>query len=538
MRNFFLTIFGLVPILLIAQTPEKIVQTRVDNVTVYPSGAQVERSGKLIVPRGDCYLRFTGLSSLIDKGSIQVKNVGQFEVISVNSSIDYMQPQVPAAEVDALQNNLDDIRADIANTRAMNGVYEKEEIMLMANQSIGTEQNGVSLIQLQQMADFFRNRLTDLKTRRREADKKLEQLTKEEEKIKAQLENIRSQGAVDQTTEIDVLVRSGIETSGKIILSYFTSGAGWRPLYDLRVEDVDHPVKLVRKAEVSQSTGEDWNNVKLTLSSSNPNLSGRRPELWPAYLNSRSFVKPAARQYIALNEADYKMARENTPSQQPANAVSRQTPSLQPAAAFISGLQRDFKIALPYSIRSDGKVYFVSMGETDMPGQFEFQTVPSKEAAAFVVARIPNWESYDLLSGTMNLFFEGTYIGQSWLDAEQTADTLELSMGRDPFILVERKRLKEFTSDQSFGSSRKSSRAYEISVRNTKPEAVLVRIEDQVPVSQVDDIEVKLTEQDGAIFDKENGRLIWIVAIEPSQTKKVIFRYEVKYPKSVGNLID
>ena len=90
MRNLFLTIFGLVPILLIAQSPEKIVQTRVDNVTVYPSGAQVERSGKLIVPRGDCYLRFTGLSSLIDKGSIQVKNVGQFEVISVNSTTDYI----------------------------------------------------------------------------------------------------------------------------------------------------------------------------------------------------------------------------------------------------------------------------------------------------------------------------------------------------------------------------------------------------------------------------------------------------------------
>lgn len=537
MKKIATLIVTVLPLLLWGQINVKKTESWVKEATVYPSGARVVRSSAITWTSGDTRLKFAGLSSLIDHGSVQVKSEGTYEVISVNTTLNHLEAQLPDAEVKKLNDQLARLDGQLEELKAMHNVYDKEETMLMANQAIGTDQNGVSMTQLQQMADFFRNRLTDLKSQRRETDQKIEKLSDRRKLIAGQLTQLRSPDPADPTTEVEVVIRAHEAGEGTITLSYFTDGAQWTPLYDLRVDDTRQPVKLVRKAEVWQNTGEDWNKIKITLSSANPKLWGAKPNLGVHYLNSYSFVKPAARQRIVVNEGDHKTTRHNSTA---TATTTRQTPSTtqHPAASFPDRLQRDFAVATPYTIRSDGRSYYVSLGETLMPGQFEFQSVPAKEASAFVVARIPGWESYDLLSGEMSLFFEGTYLGQSHLDATQTADTLELSLGRDPFILVDRKLLKEFTSDQSIGSSRKSMRAFEITVRNTKSEPVTVRVEDQFPVSQVDDIRVELTESNGALVDQETGKLTWIINLPPAQSRTITFRYEVKFPKSLGKFIN
>ena len=160
-----------------------------------------------------------------------------------------------------------------------------------------------------------------------------------------------------------------------------------------------------------------------------------------------------------------------------------------------------------------------------------FTATPKLDRDAFLVAKVINWQDYDLLDATAGIFYEGTFTGKTTLSASMATDTLDISLGRDKSILIERKKVKDYTSNQFLGSNRTVQRAWEISLRNNKKQAVTLVVFDQYPVSKEKDVEVELTDNGGARVDKETGMLSWQVTLEPGQLKKLNFRYTVKYPK-------
>jgi uncharacterized protein (TIGR02231 family) len=147
------------------------------------------------------------------------------------------------------------------------------------------------------------------------------------------------------------------------------------------------------------------------------------------------------------------------------------------------------------------------------------------------MARATGWEEYNLLPGQANIFFEGTFVGKSFIDPNNTKDTLSISLGRDKRIVVKREKLKDLTSRNFIGSTKKESYAYEISIRNTKAESVKIIIEDQIPVSQNTQIEVSLQDASGAKYSKQTGKLIWEWELKANESKKLVYKFEVKYPK-------
>ena len=147
------------------------------------------------------------------------------------------------------------------------------------------------------------------------------------------------------------------------------------------------------------------------------------------------------------------------------------------------------------------------------------------------MARATGWEDFNLLPGEANIFFEGTFVGKSFIDPNNIKDTLEVSLGRDKRIVVKREKLKDLTSKNFIGSSRKESYVWEISVRNTKTDAVKIIIEDQVPVSQNTQIEVTTVELGGAKYNKDTGKLTWELELKSNETRKLVYKFEVKYPK-------
>jgi uncharacterized protein (TIGR02231 family) len=308
------------------------------------------------------------------------------------------------------------------------------------------------------------------------------------------------------------------------------------PFYDARVDEVNKPVELSRKAQVSQNTGEDWSKVNLTLSSANPLLSGRKPELATEYVKYREYY--SRKSNLVLQNAYGEVADEITANQQATRkttTVSGGTNNYSPAVTIETSLtRRDFIIQVPYSIPSDNKNYTVVIGEITIPAEYEYQIVPKIEPAAFIVARITNWEDFDLLSGTVNLYFQKTYIGKTFLNTQNVADTLGFSLGRDPYIVITRKNVKEFSSEEVIGSDRKIMKAWEITVRNTKRTPVNIVLEDQIPVSQSRDVSVDLLDNGQGKFDEKTGKLTWNFKLEPSGSKQFTFKYRVKYPKSGG----
>jgi len=137
-----------------------------------------------------------------------------------------------------------------------------------------------------------------------------------------------------------------------------------------------------------------------------------------------------------------------------------------------------------------------------------------------------------LLTGEANLYFEGTYLGRSVIDVENTADTLELSLGRDKNIVIEREKVEEYTDRQFIGKNKTERVGWEISIRNKKNQAIQIVVADQVPISVRDDIEVENVKFSRAKYNEKSGRLEWNLAIDNGATEQVNFQYDVKYPKS------
>ena len=167
-----------------------------------------------------------------------------------------------------------------------------------------------------------------------------------------------------------------------------------------------------------------------------------------------------------------------------------------------------------------------------MPATYEYYTAPKLDEAAYLTARIADWEAYDLLSGQANLFFEGTYVGQTFLNTAATEDTLVVSLGQDPGIVVERTKERTFAEQQFLGNRQTATRAFSIEVRNTKRVPVTIVVDDQVPVSTTEQIDVREVEAGGAAYDAATGRLRWRLDLAPGEAETLRFGYEVRYPKN------
>lgn len=190
----------------------------------------------------------------------------------------------------------------------------------------------------------------------------------------------------------------------------------------------------------------------------------------------------------------------------------------------------NFDIELPYDIPSDGKAREVEIKRHTLPATYTHYAVPKFSLDAFLTASVTDWEQYDLLSGDINLFFEGTYLGESRLNVETVVDTLKLSLGRDPGVVIERKATEDYRKRNFFGGKKVDSRGYTISVRNKKDQPILLTIKDQIPVSQNESIEVKSDIPRIMRLEERTGILTAKFTVQPKGEYSMQFGYTVKYP--------
>jgi len=190
-----------------------------------------------------------------------------------------------------------------------------------------------------------------------------------------------------------------------------------------------------------------------------------------------------------------------------------------------------YKIDEKYTFETDGKTTTIGIKKIDVPALYEYFSVPKLDPSAFLTAKIINWQDYDLQSGESNLYYEGTFLGKTYIDLSTAGDTLSLSLGKDNGIKVSRKLLKEFSSKKFIGSNRTESKEFEIRVMNNKKIPVFITIQDQFPISVTKEIEVKDKSAPEGQINEENGIVTWALTLQPSAEKKLRMNYNVKFPK-------
>jgi uncharacterized protein (TIGR02231 family) len=232
--------------------------------------------------------------------------------------------------------------------------------------------------------------------------------------------------------------------------------------------------------------------------------------------------------------------RNNMPSAAPAkgyyegNEDEKQTVATGPEfeEIQISELSAEFDIKSTYDIPANGEPYIVDVTTHNLNASFQYRAVPKLDRDAFLMARITGWEELDLVEGPANVYFGGTYVGQSYIYTRSTSDTLDLSFGRDQKLVVTRTKLKEMSSEKPSSTTKKESYSYEIVVKNTRKSAVNVELVDQIPVSQDAEIIVETQNVSGATVDPATGFVTWKLNIPPGESVKLTLSYSVKYPKN------
>lgn len=510
-----------------AQTSQN-ATSKITDVTVFLNRAQVTRQVKTQLAAGKSELVIGGLTSMLDPQSIQVSGKGNFIILGTSHQQNYLSELNTPKSLKLLKDSLEDLQKQIILEQSQKEILNKEEQMLMSNQKIGGTNQNLTVAELKAMADFYRSRLSEIVSTRMKEDDKVKKLNERIIKIQQQ---INSQNELYQrnTSEIVISLSADAATSADFEISYVVANAGWTPQYDIRAINTKSPLQLSYKANVFQSTGEEWKNVKLKLSTANPNQSGLKPELLAWYLD---FYQP-----IVYRNVMGKAAR-NAPMMKSADAVVEKEEIKMDAmstAGYVTTIQTslntEFDIALPYSVSSANKPTLVDIRNYDLKATYNYSCAPKLDNDAFLIAKAIGWEELSLLPGEANIFFEGTFTGKSSIDPNNIKDTLSLSLGRDKRIVVKREKQKELTSRKFIGTNQKETYAWEISVRNTKNESIKISIEDQIPVSQNSQIEVTSTDLAGATYNKDTGKLLWDLKLQPNETKKIVFKYEVKYPK-------
>lgn len=198
----------------------------------------------------------------------------------------------------------------------------------------------------------------------------------------------------------------------------------------------------------------------------------------------------------------------------------------------------EIEVDKPYSIASGGEKLMVDLKNYDIPAEYNYIAVPKLDKDAFLTARITDWGKYSLLEGEANLYFEKSFVGRTILDANTISDTLEISLGRDKNILVQREKQEEFTKRRTIGINKIETRGFKITVRNKKSSTINLIIYDQLPVSVISDITVTPNNLGDAKFDTQTGELKWQFALPSQQQKELLFGFEVKYPKKEKVLLE
>jgi len=531
MTKYFLSlVIGITALITQAQSDIKVIDTRITDVTVFMSGAQVSETGSVSLKEGENQVRIAGLPAQLDANSIQIEGNDAYTILGVRHQINYLTSVQHSPRQRALQDSLDEALFKQKEMIALKEVLVGEKQMLEYNRNIKGENTTLISDDLKEMADFFRARLTENAYKYLEIGEKERMNNMEISRLQNALNSMNAK-ANSNPSEIIIALNADRSVNSSIRVSYFVNNAGWVPVYDLRAEDVNSPIAFSYRAKVYQSTGTDWKNVNLTISTGNPTVGGQIPVLYPWYLYQAQVYQEVAiaggvRRPQTMNE---------TPSVAYDDMQSLKDKSLSNYVTVQQNtVNTEFKIAIPYTIPSDNVQYDVTMKTESLKATYSYITVPKIDNDAFLKARISDWAQYSLLPGESNIYFKGTFVGKGYVDPTQANDTLDLSLGRDRAINVKRDMLRDYCKSNLLGNKKTTSKAYEITVQNNKKQSVELIIEDQIPVSQNGEIMVEQEEVSGASVDAATGKLTWKLILQPGETQKKQLRFTVTYPKKTA----
>lgn len=505
---------------------ERKVSSVVSHVTAFNSQAQVTRTAKVNLEASGVFnIVFDKLSPYINMNSLEVKANEHLTILSVSSRNDLLNKNEKPADIILLEDSLENINAALADFKADKETIVYQKDLMLANKNVGSNQTGVKYDELEDLMNLYNKKLDDFKVNWFRLGKLESKYYGYKNAVELQLAAYNN-GKLTLNNEVILTVKSDNKVQdAQIDLTYLVGNVSWQPFYDVRIKDNKSNVQFFLKANITQSTGEDWNNVNLKLTTANPAEGGIKPELQTNWLGF--FIK---REYASTTEIKSRGSRPEG-SAFYIDGVKVSDVKKSPASITHNMFNTEFETNIAYTIPSDNQNHQVDLTSFAQSAIYGYSVVPKLNKEVFVTAQVLANDLINQISGEANVYYDGTFTGKTYIQPT-TNDTLLLTLGTDKRIQVDRKKSKEFSSKSFFGGTKTESITWEIVLKNTRKEPLTITIEDQIPVSTDKEIEVKLIDKGNALFEENTGKLTWVINLAAEQSQVLKFSFEVKHPKN------
>ena len=570
---------------------------KLKEVTVYNQGAELSYTATATLAKGENEVIITGLSPVITQNSVKVEASSGAVISSSELSADYLTDVKTSERLKRLQDSITlynkkskQVQNEIKINNDMLKVLENG-----VNHNVNNEKEAGSTEKVTHNLEYYKNKAKELNNNLLSLNEQKEEISKTLTRLNKQLKE-ESTGKSKKTSQLRMSVSAPLAGTVTFAVKYFTTQAGWVPEHHIVVTAEDKPVQITTKAKVMQYTGLDWNNVKITLSTGMPSLHNTAPEMSTWFLkpvtsyntvgaggrkaktsnrimrkataSSEETYADAVEEYEEASPAVAQMlffvngmevsesemeqlasndikTREILSSEETQNRFGRYTQQGSIAVTtksmddYVSqsedDLNRLFNIDLKYTIPGNGKEQNITIGKQETPATYRYYCAPKLDPATFLMADINNWEKLNLLSGNANISFAGSYVGNTYIDANSTKKTISLTLGVDNKVVVTRKKVKDYSSSKVLGSDVKVLTTYEITVKNNKNKNISLTVKDQYPVSTNKKIDIELQKETTTptTSDENTGIMTWNLDLAPAQSQKITLSYSVKYPKDM-----
>ena len=558
--------------------------------TIYFNGAELTHVASVTLTNGENEISIEGLTPQIDRNSLKVKVNNGVMVTSTEFSVNYLEPAKDNPSVKLLRDSLELYQADL--TKVTTSIKINKDLLTLLRK--GVEHNlslvekGTTVAEINTNMDLYKTKATALEALVVADNKKKEQLDSQIARLNNQLQQEIGKGGKN-TGVLKLTLAAPAATAATFSISYFTTSASWTPYYDINIASTDKPINILGKAKVRQTTGLDWNQVKLTLATAKPTFNKEASYFSTWFLD---YVQPMQRYAMtaapmesfklenqALDEVvtvAYGTSKKSKISNSPLYVLDGEIISEEYAQSldpnyiksknvlkgaqaeaqygsegkngvviittksmedFITqtetALNVEYKMDMPFTIPGNGKEQTVDLKSYQTEANFNYYCAPKLDAETYLLAEIADWNKLNLLSGKANISFEGSYVGETTIDANSTEEKLKLTLGSDKRVSVTREKVKDFSSVKTFGSTTRMVLTYKLTIKNNQTKAIHAVLKDQYPISTNKDIVVELLKETTPASEnnKEAGILTWKLDLEPGESHTVTTSYSVQYPK-------
>ena len=520
------------------------VTSAVDAVTVYPDGATVTRVIALDLPAGDSTLVAKDFPLALDASSLRVE--GEAGTKLTIGAIDTRPPRpVPPANLSEIDKRIEALKDERANWQGAVAAAEArrkfaERFAESSPAGLGEKGEARPLSEWRAAFAAVSEEVAAANTTIRDAQRKQREIDRE-------IGRLESDRAAKPPAKLEVRIDLAAQAATKATLrvTYAVRNARWTPLYDARLDtgskDRKPALELVRRAEIVQNTGEDWSNVTLGVSTLRTARGGNAPELGTLVVQYPQPPRPMAAgsasdaaQPRALKQAQVAAAPP------PQSEAVRERAEEQQAAVEARGFQVTFRIPGRVSIGAAEGAKSLRIATATIAPALLVRAVPVLDPTAFLEASFKQAEDAPLLPGRVSIYRDGTFVGRGRMAAAGKDETVRLGFGADDKVKIERSVLKrnEGSAGLIVTTSKTDERAFKTSVRNGHDFPIRVAIEDQLPVSENEEIVVEMlpstTPPTATNLRDKRGVLEWTFEAKAGEVKDIGFAWRVKWPKDKG----